>query len=299
MIYLRNFNLPSFQDEENITSHWKTNLTTGTGLYPFNIFSSKEFYSLSFESPITIIYGDNGSGKSTLLNIIAEKLKLKHSAAYNRTHWFNEYISYCNYEGNIPEQSKIITSDDVFDFMLGFREVNLGIEHNRDIIVDKFIKLRNEKEKKSLSLKDYVNKIDCSNPKSFIEFEEVWEAVKGSLNQFQKKRVRRNIPGKSNGESAIAYFFDKIQENALHLLDEPENSLSPERQLQLLEYIQNSVIGCGCQFIIATHSPFLLSLKRSQIYDLDDIPVRTKKWTELKNVQLYRKFFIEHEDEFK
>ena len=299
MVYLRNFNLPSFQDEENITSHWKTNLTTGTGLYPFNIFSSKEFYSLSFESPITIIYGDNGSGKSTLLNIIAEKLKLKHSAAYNRTHWFNEYISYCNYEGNIPEQSKIITSDDVFDCMLGFREMNLGIEHNRDIIVDKFINIRNEKEKNTLSLKDYVNKIDCSNPKSFIEFEEVWEAVKGSLNQFQKKRIRKNIPGKSNGENSIVYFYNKIQENALYLLDEPENSLSPERQLELLEYIQNSTIGCGCQFIIATHSPFLLSLKRSQIYDLDDIPVRTKKWTELKNVRLYRNFFIEHEDDFK
>ena len=283
MVYLRNFNLPSFQDEENITSHWKTNLTIGTGLYPFNIFSSKDLYSLSFESPITIIYGDNGSGKSTLLNIIAEKLKLKHSAAYNRTHWFNEYISYCNYEGNIPKKSKIITSDDVFDFMLGFREVNLGIEHNRDIIVDKFINIRNEKEKNTLSLKDYVNKIDCSNPKSFIEFEEVWEAVKGSLNQFQK----------------IVYFYNKIQENALYLLDEPENSLSPERQLELLEYIQNSTIGCGCQFIIATHSPFLLSLKRSQIYDLDDIPVRTKKWTELKNVRLYRNFFIEHEDDFK
>ncbi|MCI6808754.1 MAG: AAA family ATPase [Spirochaetia bacterium] len=299
MVYLRNFNLPSYQDEENITSHWKTNLTTGTGLYPFNIFSSKEFYSLSFESPITIIYGDNGSGKSTLLNIIAEKLKLKHSAAYNRTHWFNEYISYCNYEGNIPEQSKIITSDDVFDCMLGFREMNLGIEHNRDIIVDKFINIRNEKEKNTLSLKDYVNKIDCSNPKSFIEFEEVWEAVKGSLNQFQKKRIRKNIPGKSNGENSIVYFYNKIQENALYLLDEPENSLSPERQLELLEYIQNSTIGCGCQFIIATHSPFLLSLKRSQIYDLDDIPVRTKKWTELKNVRLYRNFFIEHEDDFK
>lgn len=299
MVYLRNFNLPSFQDEENITSHWKTNLTTGTGLYPFNIFSSKEFYSLSFESPITIIYGDNGSGKSTLLNIIAEKLKLKHSAAYNRTHWFNEYISYCNYEGNIPEQSKIITSDDVFDCMLGFREMNLGIEHNRDIIVDKFMNIRNEKEKNTLSLKDYVNKINCSNPKSFIEFEEVWEAVKGSLNQFQKKRIRKNIPGKSNGENSIVYFYNKIQENALYLLDEPENSLSPERQLELLEYIQNSTIGCGCQFIIATHSPFLLSLKRSQIYDLDDIPVRTKKWTELKNVRLYRNFFIEHEDDFK
>ena len=43
MIYLRNFNLPSFKDEENIASHWKTNLTTGTGLYPFNIFRLKSF----------------------------------------------------------------------------------------------------------------------------------------------------------------------------------------------------------------------------------------------------------------
>lgn len=299
MIYLRKFDLASLEAEGNIIKHWKNKLTIETGLYPFNIFPLKEIYSFSFENPITILYGDNGSGKSTLLNIIAEKLKLKRSAAYNRTHWFNEYISYCNYEGNIPEQSKIITSDDVFDFMLGFREMNQGIELKREVIIDKFNDIRNEKEIQGLSLKDYANKIDCNNPKTFIEFEEVWEAVKGSLNQFQKKRVRRNIPGKSNGESAIVYFFDKIQENALYLLDEPENSLSPERQLQLLEYIQDSAIGCGCQFIIATHSPFLLSLKRSQIYDLDDIPVHTKKWTELKNVRTYRNFFIEHENEFK
>ena len=94
MIYLRKFDLASLEAEGNIIKHWKNKLTIGTGLYPFNIFPLKEIYSFSFENPITILYGDNGSGKSTLLNIIAEKLKLKRSAAYNRTHWFNEYISY-------------------------------------------------------------------------------------------------------------------------------------------------------------------------------------------------------------
>ena len=35
----------------------------------------------------------------------------------------------------------------------------------------------------------------------------------------------------SNGESAIKYFTEKIGEGGLYLLDEPENSLSPEKQL--------------------------------------------------------------------
>ena len=54
-----------------------------------------------------------------------------------------------------------------------------------------------------------------------------------------------------------------------------------------------------CQFIIATHSPFLLSLKDAKIYDFDECPVMTKKWTELENVRNYYNFFKLHEDEFK
>ena len=57
-------------------------------------------------------------------------------------------------------------------------------------------------------------------------------------------------------------------------------------------------MGCNCQFIIATHSPFLLAMKRSKIYDLDAYPVKQKKWTELRNIQLYRQFFKKHEKEF-
>ena len=94
------------------------------------------------------------------------------------------------------------------------------------------------------------------------------------------------------------YFEQKIDENALYLLDEPENSLSPEKQIQLAEYIEASAQGCGCQFIIATHSPFLLAMKYSRVYDLDAVSVCTKKWTELENVRQYRNFFNSHADEF-
>jgi len=94
------------------------------------------------------------------------------------------------------------------------------------------------------------------------------------------------------------YFSEKIQENGLYLLDEPENSLSPERQQELLQFLEDSARFFGCQFIIATHSPFLLSMRGAKIYDLDENPVDVKRWTELDNVRAYYQFFKKHEGEF-
>ena len=54
----------------------------------------------------------------------------------------------------------------------------------------------------------------------------------------------------------------------------------------------------GCQFVISTHSPFLLSMKGAKIYDLDSDPVDVKKWTELGNVRAYYEFFKSHQSEF-
>lgn len=107
-----------------------------------------------------------------------------------------------------------------------------------------------------------------------------------------------NVREYSNGESAYRYFTEKIGENALYLLDEPENSLSPERQLELMQLIEDSSRFFGCQFIISTHSPFLLSLRGAKIYDLDENPPKVKRWTELKNVRIYYEFFKNHADKF-
>lgn len=82
------------------------------------------------------------------------------------------------------------------------------------------------------------------------------------------------------------------------LLDEPENSLSPEYQQQLVHFIEDSVRFFNCQFVIATHSPFLLSMKNSKIYNLDEMPMKVCSWTELPNVRAYHDFFKEHEQDF-
>ena len=62
--------------------------------------------------------------------------------------------------------------------------------------------------------------------------------------------------------------------------------------------LQDSARFFGCQFIIATHSPFLLSMKGAKIYDMDEDVVDVKHWSELPNVRIYYDFFKKHEKEF-
>jgi predicted ATPase len=42
----------------------------------------------------------------------------------------------------------------------------------------------------------------------------------------------------------------------------------------------------------------MISMQDAVIYDLDEKPMVTKKWTELRNIQIYREFFKEHDAEF-
>ena len=93
-------------------------------------------------------------------------------------------------------------------------------------------------------------------------------------------------------------FTERIKENALYLLDEPENSLSPKYQLELVQLIEEYARFYGCQFVISTHSPFFLAMPGAKVYNLDLYPARECKWTELENVRAYYDFFKEHEKEF-
>lgn len=254
--------------------------------YPFGILSQHKVEEIGFE-PITIFYGGNGCGKTTALNVIAEKLKLKRDSLYNKSAFFDEYLKFCDSKNKtIPFQSCIITSDDVFEFTMNLRYINQGIDRRREELSDEYNELKSAGFKlKSLSDYDKFKRTSITN--------------KISQADFIRQRTQKNIREHSNGESAFFYFTDKIRENSLYLLDEPENSLSPEKQQELLQFIQDSTRFYNCQFIIATHSPFLLSLKDAKIYDFDENPVKVKPWTELKNVQDYYNFFKAHEKEFK
>ena len=222
-----------------------------------------------------------------LLNIIAEKLKLLRHSAYSGGAFFGEYVSRCKAEcaADIPPHSQILTSDDVFDYMLNIRCLNDGIDVRREELFE-----------------DYVNrKYTTHRLKSLAEYDdwkESCDAKSKTQSQYVRERLMRNVDMYSNGESAMRYFVEHITENALYLLDEPENSLSIALQQDLGKYITDSARHFGCQFVIATHSPILLSIPEAMIYDLDAFPVQTRKWTELENVRMYYDFFLSHRKEF-
>ena len=273
------------ENEEQFVNYIRR--TCYTSFYPFGVFAENELRELSF-SEITILYGNNGSGKSTALNLMAEKMKAERDTLFNRSSFFGDYIGMCDFEmthEGRPEEIRMITSDDVFDFMLNLRALNDGVDRKREQAFDEWIENKHSKFQMK-SLDDYE------------QLKKVVDARSKTQSKYVRDTIGNNIIEHSNGESALQYFSEKIKDNGLYLLDEPENSLSPQRQLELLEFIQNSARFFGCQFIIATHSPFLLALKGALIYDLDERPVDIKKWTELEGVRTYFEFFEKHKNEF-
>ena len=293
MQYLDSITLPSRSEEDGFCLSYPKELEMACynheNVYPFRLFPEKELKHLSF-APITCLYGGNGSGKSTLLNIIAEKLSLSRTSPFNRTPFFEPYLEFVSHKltyGQIPKESRIITSDDVFDFLLDIRAIHQGIDRKREELFAEYDRLTDPSTAFQLrSLDDYE------------ELKERNEARRLSKSQYTARRLPKETGGKSNGESAYIYFTRAIGENALYLLDEPENSLSVPLQKELAQFIEDSVRFYGCQFIISTHSPFLLSLKGARVYDLDARPAKERKWTALSNVRLWRDFFKEHEKEF-
>ena len=84
----------------------------------------------------------------------------------------------------------------------------------------------------------------------------------------------------------------------MYLLDEPEVSLSPQNQVKLAEEINKMARYLGIQFIIATHSPFMLGILNAKIYNLDTKNYEVQKWNELENVRYFYAFFKSKMNEF-
>ena len=273
MIYLKRFELLDKED-------WSG--------YPFHIFLEKQFFNIEFE-PVTIFYGDNGSGKSTLLNIITETINkdkqvISRKKPLVKSEYFDTYIAKCKYylENNIRTESKIILSEDIFENILSKRIENQKKNEGRK-----------ELEKQYMQYK--------YNPVNYSSLEDLSISVE-TRNKTQSKFIKSRIEGNSkefsNGQTSLEFFDKELKENGLYLLDEPENSLSPKFQIELIQLLLELSRFFKCQFIIATHSPFLLSIPDAKIYDLDSIPVIKKKWYELENMKIYYNFFKENKDRF-
>ena len=269
MIYLKTFKL--------VSSNIKNN-----NIYPFNVINSKEPDIFIFDN-ITVLYGNNGSGKSTILNIIAHKLNLKGKERNNpeiigMIDYFEDYVSKCEYElgenengkiiSRIPEKSRYIKSEEI---LYEIRKIE------QDAVLQESIEVNLARER------------GFEQAQEFLQTDEVEKQI--ARFEFAEEKY-------SNGETTLQILEDTIEPDRLYLLDEPEVSLSPQNQVKLAEKINEMARYLGIQFIIATHSPFMLGILNAKIYNLDTKNYEVQKWSELENVRYFYDFFKERMGEF-
>lgn len=78
----------------------------------------------------------------------------------------------------------------------------------------------------------------------------------------------RSLHTLSHGEAFLAVLKNRIRSGLL-LFDEPESALSPQRQLALLAHMAALAASGAAQFVVATHSPILLTFPGAQILSFD------------------------------
>lgn len=94
----------------------------------------------------------------------------------------------------------------------------------------------------------------------------------------------------SHGESFMALLLNKLRGNGLYLFDEPEAALSPKRQIAALAAI-DQLVKQKSQFIIATHSPILLSYPNARILTFDTEKIEPVSYEECDPTRSPKIFF--------
>jgi predicted ATPase len=128
----------------------------------------------------------------------------------------------------------------------------------------------------------------AENFRNFAELVDAWAASDPGLLAFFGGS---SLTEKSHGQCNMAFFESRFRVPGLYLLDEPESALSPRRQLELRRILAEASARGDAQFIVATHSPILLSLPGSRILGFDSSPVAEVAYHATDSYRLHKEFF--------
>lgn len=133
---------------------------------------------------------------------------------------------------------------------------------------------------------------------SFFNFASYIDTLAEEDNSILKAYGGKSLHKQSHGESFLSLFNNRLSKG-LYILDEPEAALSPKRQLTFLAIINELEKSGNAQFIIATHSPILLSYPNSNILFLSDEGINEIDYKETEHYQLTKDFLDSPERYFK
>ncbi len=229
--------------------------------HPFNIPAIRNIETLRFHSDVTFIIGENGSGKSTLLEAIALLMDL---GAQGGT-------------GNFKLADP---------YGISGLHNHMKIKRSFERPKDRYF-LRAES---FYNIGTYLEELAASPDARLVQADPTQEEF--------RNRVFRRYGGvsphhRSHGESFISLITHAFGGKGLYILDEPEAALSPQRQLAALVRIHDLVLDQS-QFIIATHSPILMSYPGARMYMLDENGCSETTFEETDHYRVTRDFLLNH-----
>ncbi|MCC6921294.1 MAG: AAA family ATPase [Alphaproteobacteria bacterium] len=101
----------------------------------------------------------------------------------------------------------------------------------------------------------------------------------------------RSPEQRSHGEGALSVMKARFERGGVFILDEPESALSPVRQAALVGLMHRHARGGQCQFIVATHSPIVLSCPGAQVCEIKNGRFAPCAPSETEAYRLYVEFF--------
>lgn len=229
--------------------------------YPYDVPAVKYAKHIDVSNQVTFIIGENGSGKSTLLETIACRLQLPHMDGYG-------YAK---------------KSFDAAKALLPFLELEWTIENPIGFFfrAEDFGDYLNSVNRQDIKLHNDMMELQGKVPQHILD------DMKDNANH-QLHTMRKNYGQElntfSHGEAYMHIMGEKVNRKGIYLLDEPEASLSPAKQLAFIYFLQNHLKHNLSQFIIATHSPMLMAFPGAKIYEITDTEMKA---TPLENTEHY------------
>ena len=244
---------------------------------------------------INIIAGVNGSGKTTLLDYILEQLKdrskklegsitINGDTIINQNNW-NNYFRYIGnleeinkYQNGIHSSPRVISipsnmtfnyrSENILDNSYKFQNIidTNKLLGNAELFIKNYIIDKERHSTKSNPQERTKDAIDSFNM-IFKNSELITKLI--NLDNFNNNRPifetlngdKVTIDTLSSGEQQLYARVVSLMilnpHNSIILIDEPEIALHPKWQIEIMKIYSN--IGENNQFIVTTHSPFIIS----------------------------------------